>query len=88
MHQWISVAGILCIALSSWANPAPRIKFIQNQGQWCFDYDYTARWGKKIFESENYQNNWRAESQPAGVYYFEARFEDDTRCKGWVQVIK
>jgi hypothetical protein len=46
------------------------------------------RWGKKIFESENYQNNWRAESQPAGVYYFEARFEDDTRCKGWVQVIK
>lgn len=31
------------------------------------------RWGKKIYESPNYQNDWDAESYAAGVYYFVLR---------------
>ncbi|MFN3341590.1 MAG: gliding motility-associated C-terminal domain-containing protein [Flavobacteriales bacterium] len=28
------------------------------------------RWGKTIFEKSNYQNNWKAEGYPDGVYFF------------------
>jgi len=28
------------------------------------------RWGKKILDADNYQNNWNGEDAPDGVYYF------------------
>lgn len=28
------------------------------------------RWGKKIFEASNYQNNWNGSKYPDGVYYY------------------
>lgn len=31
------------------------------------------RWGKKIYESVNYQNDWTGENSAAGVYYFVLR---------------
>ncbi|MCU0420005.1 MAG: PKD domain-containing protein [Cyclobacteriaceae bacterium] len=46
------------------------------------------RWGKKVFESADYRNDWTAANVAGGVYYYEARFPDDTRCKGWVHVMK
>lgn len=47
------------------------------------------RWGRKIYEEENYNNTWAAEGEPAGVYYYEAQvFLDEITCKGWVQVLK
>lgn len=46
------------------------------------------RWGKKVFETDRYQNDWTAPNLAGGVYYYQARFPDDTRCKGWVHVVK
>ena len=46
------------------------------------------RWGGKVFQSDNYQDNWAAENMQAGVYYFEAVIQGETTCKGWLQVIK
>jgi gliding motility-associated-like protein len=47
------------------------------------------RWGKLVFESLNYQNNWQAGDLPSGVYFYEIIFNDkNTRCNGWLQVMR
>jgi len=46
------------------------------------------RWGTKVFENEDYQQDWRAENVAAGIYYFEVGVQDHPSCKGWMQVIK
>jgi hypothetical protein len=46
------------------------------------------RWGKNIFESSNYQNDWMAKEVEAGIYYYQVTIGEHATCKGWVQVIK
>ena len=46
------------------------------------------RWGKKLFESDDYQNNWPEKDIKSGVYYYEALFPNGTPCSGWVHVMK
>jgi hypothetical protein len=46
------------------------------------------RWGGKVFESNNYQDDWSGENVEAGIYYYDLTVEGETSCKGWVQVIK
>lgn len=35
------------------------------------------RWGKKIYESNNYHNDWNSNGSAAGVYYFLLSFPND-----------
>lgn len=77
MHLWIRVAGILCISLSGWANPIPGVKFIQNQGQWCFDYDYTARvQGQSIFLGPHGTSYWLTDRQAEEEYHHRLRYRN------------
>lgn len=47
------------------------------------------RWGKLIFKSDNYQNNWgNDKSIVSGMYYYAIETPSGVRCSGWVQVIK
>ena len=46
------------------------------------------RWGKKVFESPDYKEDWSANGLAAGVYYYEADIEGEDVCRGWVQVIR
>jgi hypothetical protein len=46
------------------------------------------RWGKLIYENQNYNNDWAGENVEAGVYYYELKVENETTCKGWVSVLK
>jgi len=46
------------------------------------------RWGAKVFESDNYQDDWDAGNVEAGVYYYDIQVEEEASCKGWLQVIK
>jgi gliding motility-associated-like protein len=46
------------------------------------------RWGKMLFNSKNYQNDWNAGGLPAGVYYYELKLEEDASCQGWIQVLR
>lgn len=46
------------------------------------------RWGNKVFESDDYKDNWAGEGVAAGVYYYELEVEGEAVCKGWVHVIK
>jgi PKD repeat protein len=46
------------------------------------------RWGGKVFESKSYLGDWAAKDVASGTYYYEAKIEGVTSCKGWVQVVK
>ncbi len=46
------------------------------------------RWGGKVYESNDYQDDWSGENVEAGVYYYDLQVEGEAACKGWVQVIK
>jgi len=46
------------------------------------------RWGKKVFESLDYKNDWSAQELEGGVYYFDIRIGDRASCKSWVHIMK
>lgn len=46
------------------------------------------RWGKRVFESQDYQNDWQAHGLTAGVYYVHLKVGNYATCKSWVHVLK
>lgn len=46
------------------------------------------RWGKKVFESNNYQDDWNAGNVEGGMYFYEIQIPGEAVCKGWLHVIK
>lgn len=46
------------------------------------------RWGRKVFESKDYQYDWTADDEEAGIYYYHLTIGDYATCKNWVHVIK
>ncbi|OIP00038.1 MAG: hypothetical protein AUJ98_09595 [Bacteroidetes bacterium CG2_30_33_31] len=47
------------------------------------------RWGKKIYESKNYQNDWNGDDAADGVYYWILNLADGlgTNMKGTLTII-
>jgi gliding motility-associated-like protein len=45
------------------------------------------RWGKPIYQSNSYQNDW-GHNVPLGVYFYQLTSPQGTRCKGWIHVLK
>lgn len=47
------------------------------------------RWGKLVFESKNYQNNWQADTSDNGVYFYQIYLHPKLNIvKGWIKVMK
>jgi gliding motility-associated-like protein len=46
------------------------------------------RWGKKVYESDAYKNNWSGNNLPTGTYFYRIVFEDNRSCNGWVHLFK
>jgi gliding motility-associated-like protein len=46
------------------------------------------RWGKLVFETNDYKNDWNGADVDAGTYYYEADIHGEVQCKGWIQLIK
>ena len=47
-----------------------------------------SRWGKKVYETAAYQNDW-GQQAASGIYYYVLRRNDDAPpYKGWVEVIR
>ena len=47
-----------------------------------------SRWGKLIYESDDYQNDWSGENYPAATYYYELISPEEVNCRGWVVLLK
>ena len=46
------------------------------------------RWGKSVYESRDYRNDWNAHDLEGGVYYVHVRVGDFATCKSWVHIVK
>jgi gliding motility-associated-like protein len=47
------------------------------------------RWGRKVFGSDDYKNNFGGENLEAGAYYFVLQDSRDNQSyTGWIQLIK
>ncbi len=44
------------------------------------------RWGKTVFETSNYQNDWKAEGLSDGVYFYLLQISNKPTVTGNVQV--
>ena len=47
-----------------------------------------SRWGQKVLDAAAYHDDWNAEGQPDGVYYYILTYPDGHRQKGWVEVVR
>ncbi|GAB3586748.1 DUF7948 domain-containing protein [Hymenobacter daeguensis] len=47
-----------------------------------------SRWGRQVFESVAYHDDWAADGLPNGVYYYLAVYPDGHRLKGTVEVVR
>ena len=53
------------------------------------DLEIYNRWGKKIYQRENYQNDWETDDLNDGVYYYKVLIpEINKSVKGWVQILR
>jgi CHU_C Type IX secretion signal domain/PKD domain len=46
------------------------------------------RWGKKVFESRDYKNDWSAQGVEGGVYFIHLKVGDVATCRNWLQIVK
>jgi gliding motility-associated-like protein len=46
------------------------------------------RWGKVVYESANYQNDWGGSDLPAGVYFFYTVAPSGKECRGWLHLLR
>jgi hypothetical protein len=58
------------------------------------DYGYKVslivynRWGKVLFESDDYKYDWAGEGLAAGVYFYEVNVQDHATCKSWLHIVR
>ena len=45
------------------------------------------RWGTKVYEAAEYQNDWSGSGLPAGIYFYEALLHNGEVCSGWIQLL-
>jgi PKD repeat protein len=46
------------------------------------------RWGKTVFESQDYKNDWNGHGLASGIYYYELKVGDYATCKNWLHIMK
>ena len=66
-------------------NDTYKIEGIEN-GTWGLTI--TNRWGKEVFKSEDYQNDFGDDKLREGTYYYLITSPDESYCKGWLQIVK
>ncbi|MFD2719488.1 gliding motility-associated C-terminal domain-containing protein [Hymenobacter monticola] len=47
-----------------------------------------SRWGQQVLDAPAYRDDWKAEGQPDGVYYYLLTYPDGRKLKGWVEVVR
>lgn len=63
--------------------------FIKNLEYDIWELKVYNRWGKPVYQTENYQNDWQGEGLIDGIYYY--KLESNTveeKYKGWVNMMR
>jgi gliding motility-associated-like protein len=48
----------------------------------------TSRWGKEVFSTKNYQNNWDGKGAADGVYFYQLSIGGSEAITGWVEILR
>lgn len=46
------------------------------------------RWGKEVFTSDNYQNDWDGTGAADGIYYYRLQVGEGDALTGWIEIIR
>ncbi|MDO7876266.1 gliding motility-associated C-terminal domain-containing protein [Hymenobacter sp. ASUV-10] len=46
------------------------------------------RWGREVYNTTNYQNNWGGTELSGGNYYYLLKLPNGTTTKGWFEIVK
>ncbi|MFA0964829.1 gliding motility-associated C-terminal domain-containing protein, partial [Roseivirga sp. BDSF3-8] len=65
------------------SNPVFYIRNLPSEGAGVV---ITNRWGRTVYQSENYQNDWDGGDETEGVYYYEVRMPSGQILTGWVEI--
>ncbi|RTQ50897.1 T9SS type B sorting domain-containing protein [Hymenobacter gummosus] len=47
-----------------------------------------SRWGRELYQTADYRNDWRGDAQPAGIYYYLLQVPDGRTFKGWFELLR
>lgn len=61
--------------------------FIRNKPDSGVKIVITNRWGKQVFSSGDYQNNWDGGEEADGIYYYQIEAGENS-FKGWVEILR
>ncbi len=70
------------------------IQYGDTPGNTPADYDFKTavviynRWGEMVYQSDDYQYDWRGEGLAAGMYFYEVTIDHHSTCKSWLQLVK
>jgi hypothetical protein len=48
----------------------------------------SSRWGKEVYTTDNYKNNWKGEGAADGVYFYRLQIEGAEPVTGWVEILR
>jgi hypothetical protein len=46
------------------------------------------RWGREVFASKDYKNDWKGHDLETGIYYVHVKVGDLAVCKSWLHIVK
>jgi gliding motility-associated-like protein len=46
------------------------------------------RWGREVYSTSNYQNNWGGAGLSGGIYYYLLKMPNGTTTKSWFEIVK
>lgn len=90
----LTVPNVITFPSTPGMNDTFVIQYGDNPGDTPLTYGFKVslnvynRWGKIVYQNEDYRYDWSGEGLPGGVYFFEVQIEDHTVCKSWIHLIK
>ncbi len=54
----------------------------------ALDLQIFNRWGRKVYDKTNYQQDWNGGDLSAGTYYYHLKATDGKTWKGWVEIVR
>jgi gliding motility-associated-like protein len=48
----------------------------------------TNRWGKEVYSTDNYKNNWEGKDAADGVYYYRLDVNGNSNLTGWIEIMR
>jgi len=68
-------------------NDGKNDRFVVGDGAGAWKLSIFDRWGKEVFQSDDYQNDWGGDASGT-VYYYELTSPSGKSCKGWLHVLR